>query len=267
MQFLASMSLSVPLLAASSSNISTPPVTPDAVNRPRLTLVPPMDTGAGPSLTDAMYERSVLEDAIDNFLSQELRRESSDAQSLARIADQLTATIRRNLPVLSATLSTEQRDRVRAIAGKASVSEQSALIEYLANASLFSSLRIYYDLQPQERVSMHDLAGGFIALSQNGSIISSSPHVRPTSNRMIHYMRMPSRNINMDPAVSTRGQLLEDVQVGHRFKSSAFRSSQVTLLLYIDPSKAREFEQLREWVATATSSIHHSVIGRHDSDS
>lgn len=59
----------------------------------------------------------------------------------------------------------------------------------------------------------------------NGSIVASPPEENPR-RRTLHYSRMPSRTASLQTS-SRHGELLQDISVGHRLKTSAFVTSAI----------------------------------------
>ena len=241
--------LNMPVMVAANANLSTP-----------VALLALSAEGADASdLTGAIYQGSVIENAIAQLLGPELKRESVNAADLLGMTERLTATIRDHLPTLSAALSPREHRRVRKIAADSAIDEQIAMIEYLANASLMRALRDYHELPARDVFLKDDRRGGFITLTKNGSMVSSGPHAFPCRNRTLHYVRMPSRTISMSQSETRRGQLEDDIRIVHGLRSTAFNTSAVSMLLYVTPDKAAEFEQLREWAETGLSSVHYTV--------
>lgn len=262
------LALNMPFAMATCANTSSPDVMASGV----IALSPanadayvPPSEFAGSDLTEAVYQGSVIENAIDQLLGHELSRKSVNADALFAMAERMTATIRDHLPTLAAALTPYQRRSIHKIATDSSIDEQNAMVEYLANASLIRALRDYHDLPARNFFLRNDRAGGFIALTKNGSIISSGPPVLPRRNRTFHYIRMPSRKIPLSNAETRRGQLKRDIRIGHRLRSTAYSSSRVTMLLYVTPDKASEFEHFREWTVTGVSAIHLTVNPEKDS--
>lgn len=77
--------------------------------------------------------------------------------------------------------------------------------------------------------------------------------------RTLHYYRMPSRDIPLK-SCSRRGKLKRDIVLEGIFKSTAFHTSAVQLLLVVPKEKIFLFEHIRESVERGFSAI--SVVSR-----
>lgn len=93
-------------------------------------------------------------------------------EQLESIATKLTKTIRKNLEYFRKILTDGQSSQIKKIAESSGIDTDTAIIEYISNQLLFRVLRDYHDLPQSERFEMSS-AEGFVAISRNGSIVSS----------------------------------------------------------------------------------------------
>lgn len=199
----------------------------------------------------------VLDEAIAGILTLELGEGRMDASRMQALAQGLVDVVRDNLSRLVSCLTPRQESAIQTIARNSGISEEMAQIEYLANIALFKVLRDYYELQ---RVSDLPIGShsGFVALTENGSLIASPPTTN--SYRTLHYMRMPSRGISLRTGIY-RGILERDVRVGHALRSTKLTTSLVVEIVIIPPERAHLFEEVYEMTGQGMSSIVNSTLG------
>ncbi len=180
--------------------------------------------------------------AFDRLVGIELKGVRMNAQVMGDFATRVTASISDHVEELSAALYLPETRNIERIAKDNKIEPRTAMVEYLANAYLFRSLRDYFDLPRQDFFPQLDV-GGFLAFTFNGSIVASPP--TPKRLRALHYTRMPSRNTKLHTS-SWEGEMKSGIALGHRLETTAFTASAVRMLLYVPTEKSHLFEAIRE---------------------
>ncbi len=213
--------------------------------------------------SQAMYgqqQTELLEAAFGRLLNLELNGSQVNAQRMGEFATQVAASISDHFEELAAALPFFEKQNVERIAKDNGTEPRAATVEYLSNAYMFRAIRDYFGLPPQDIFTQMD-AGGFLAFTWNGSIVASPPEIDPT-RRTFHYTRMPSRKNSIETS-SRNGELRRDILIGHRLRTSAFKTSAVLRLLYIPEDQAPLFEAIRESAIASSLSVSRFITRGH----
>lgn len=207
------------------------------------------------TFSQAMYatrQIGLLESAFDRLLGLELDGSRMDAQSMGEFVSEVAASVSNHYGELSAALPQSDRQHVQRIAAESGLEARAATVEYLSNAYMFRAIRDYFGLPPKNVFHQMD-AGGFLAFTWNGSIVASPPE-SGSRWRTLHYTRMPSRTNRIETS-SRNAELLRDIVVGHRLRSSTLTTSPIQRLLSVPETQFDLFQAVRDSMVAASITL------------
>ncbi|MBW2529714.1 MAG: hypothetical protein JRI23_36395 [Deltaproteobacteria bacterium] len=160
-------------------------------------------------------------------------------------------SVRGRIAVLWQELPSDARGVILQIAREENVSRKRVGAEWLVQRMLFLEIGRRFELDRVERFARSS-PDCFLVLTQRSSLITGDA-VQARGERVIEYIRIPSRAKSWDKAVSFTGRI-KTLRCGHRAKLPGLRTSPVQFILTIPASRAVELRRITHLTTTGLGS-------------
>jgi hypothetical protein len=174
-----------------------------------------------------------------------------DRAKLEEAVRRKVKSVRGRIAVLWNELPSDARGIILQIAREENVSRKRIGAEWLVQRMLFLEIGRRFELNRIERFARSS-PDCFLVLTQRSSLITGDT-IKASGDRVIEYLRIPSRAKSWDKAVSFTGRM-KTLRCGHRAKLPGLRTSPVQFILAIPASRAVEFRKISRLTTTGLGS-------------